>query len=59
MGKHIEDSKLVIITESNTIHFDLHKNVHKNLYHEIDSIIKHNEFLADHTIKNKSSVRTR
>ena len=40
MGVHIEDSKLVIITESNTIHFDLHKNVHKNLHHEIDSIIK-------------------
>ena len=31
MGLHIEDNKLVVITEQKTIHFDLPKNVDKNL----------------------------
>ena len=31
------------------------KDVDKNLRHEIDSIIKHNELLAQHTIKNPIS----
>ena len=51
----IEDNKPVIITELNTIRFDLPKDVNKNLKHEIDFIIKHNEFLAKHRIKNKIS----
>ena len=31
MELHIEDNKLVVITEPKTIHFDLPKNVDKNL----------------------------
>ena len=53
MGVHIEDNKFVIITENKTFHFDLPRGVDNNLKHEIDSIIKHNKFLAEHTIKNK------
>ena len=53
MGVHIEDNKFVIITENETFHFDLPRGVDNNLKHEIDSIIKHNKFLAEHTIKNK------
>ena len=58
MAVHIEDNKLVIITEPNTIHFDLHENVQKNLKYQIDSITKHNEFLAEHAIKNEISEQT-
>ena len=43
MGVIIKDNKVVIITESKAIHFDLPK----------DFIIKHNEFLVEHTIKNQ------
>ena len=53
MGAHIGDSKLVITTEPKTIHFDLPKDVDKNLKYEIDFIIKHNELLAEHSIKSK------
>ena len=53
MGVKIEDNKLVIITESKTIHIDLPKDVGNELRHEIDSIMKHLEFLANHTIKNE------
>ena len=53
MGVHIEDNMFVIITENKTFHFDLPRGVDNNLKHEIDSIIKHNKFLAEHTIKNK------
>ena len=45
------DNKLVIATESNTFHFDLPKDAVINLKHEIYSIIKHNELLAEHKIK--------
>ena len=48
---YIENNKLVIVTEPKTIHFDLPKNVGKNLKREIGSITKHNEFSAEHTIK--------
>ena len=34
--------------------FDLFKNVDKNLKHETEVMIKHNESLAKHTIKNES-----
>ena len=53
MRVHIEDNKLVIIAEPKTFHFDLPKDVDKNLEHEIDFIIKHNEFLAEKTIENE------
>ena len=51
MAVHIEDNKLAIITEHKNFHFNLHKYVSKNMKHEINSIIKHNKFLAEHTIK--------
>ena len=51
MRVHIEDSKLVVTTGHKTFHFVLLKDVDKNLKHEIGSIIKHNERLAEHTIK--------
>ena len=35
MGVIIKYNKLVILTEPKTIHFDLPKNVDKNLKHEI------------------------
>ena len=55
MAVHIEDNKLAIITEHKNFHFNLHKYVSKNMKHEINSIIKHNKFLAEHTIKNEIS----
>ena len=58
MAVHIEDNKLVIITEPNTIYFDLHEDAQKNLKYQIDSIIKYNEFSADHTRKNEISELT-
>ena len=47
------NKRLLIITEPEIIHFDLHKDVGNNLKHEMDSIIKHNKILAENTIKNK------
>lgn len=38
----IKENKLVIITESKVIYFDLPKKTDKNLNHEIDFIITHN-----------------
>ena len=55
MAVHIEDNKLAIITEHKNFHFNLHKYVSKNMKHEINSIIKHNKCLAEHTIKNEIS----
>ena len=53
LGPHIEDNKLVITTETKNFYFDLPKDVGSNFKHEIDSIIKYNDILAEHTIKNK------
>ena len=53
IGVHTGDNKLVITTESKTVHFDLSKIVGNNLKHEIDFIIKRNERLAVYTIKMK------
>ena len=52
-GRHIEYIKLVIIREPKPFHFNLPKDVNINLKHEIYSIIKYNELLAEHTIKNE------
>ena len=49
----IEYNKLVKTTEPKTFCFDLPKDVDNNLEHETNSIIKHNELLDEHTIKNK------
>ena len=50
---HIGSNRLVITIEPITIHSDLPKDVEKILKYETDSIIKHNDFLAEHTIKNE------
>ena len=42
MGVHIRDNKLVITAVPKTFNFDLPKDIHNNLNHEIDPIIKHN-----------------
>ena len=52
MGVHTEGNKLVIIIEPQTFYFGLPKNIDK-LKHEIDFIIKHNEFLAEYVKKFK------
>ena len=48
MAAIIKRNKLVIITEPKTIQV-----VNSNLKYEIDYIIRHNGFLAKHTIKNE------
>ena len=55
IGVHIKDNKLVTITELKSSHFHLPKDVDNNLKHEIDCIIKYDEFLAEHRITNKSA----
>ena len=47
------DNKLVITTEPKSLYFDLPKHADINLKDEIYSVIKHNELLAEHTIKNE------
>ena len=49
MRVHIENNKFVITTEPKIIHFDLAKDFDTNFKHEIDSTIKHNEFLTEDT----------
>ena len=53
MVVHIVYNKLVTTTEPRTFHFGLPNHADNNLEHKIDSIIKHNELLAEHTIKNE------
>ena len=55
MGVRVEDKKLAITVEPKTIQIDLPKDVGNILKHEIDFIIKQNEFLAEHLIKNEVS----
>ena len=52
----IKNIMLVIVTEPKTIDFDLPKDFKNSLNHEIDFIIKHYEFLAEHTIKSKITL---
>ena len=49
----IGSNRVIVTTGHNIFSFDLSKDVDKNLKYEIDSIIKHNELLADHAIRNK------
>ena len=56
MGVFIEGNKVAIITQPKTIPFGLPKNVDNSLRHEINLIIKHNEFLAEDTIKAKLAL---
>ena len=55
MGLITLDNKLVIITLPKTIYFDLPNDLGNNVKLEIDFIIKHNEFLAEHAMKNEIS----
>ena len=55
MEAFIKDNELVIITEPNAVCFYLPKNVDNYLNHEIDFIVKSNDILVEHTIKNKIS----
>ena len=48
----MRDNKLVITIEQKTIHLDLPKNAGINLKDEIYSTISHNDFSAEHTMKN-------
>ena len=50
IGVITKDNKLVIKTQSKTIYFDLSKGA-SNLDHEVSFIIKHHEYLAEHTIR--------
>ena len=53
LGEQFVDNKLVITTDLQKICFDLSKDADNSLEHEIYSIIKHDELLAEHTIKNE------
>ena len=55
MGVNIKDNNLIILAKPKTICFDLPKDVCNDSKYEINSIIKLNEFLADHLIKNEVS----
>ena len=55
LGVYTGENKLIITIESKTFYFDLPKDINKNLSHEIDFIIKQNEFLAENTTKQKIS----
>ena len=52
MGVPTVDNELVTTTEPKTFSFDLPKDVDNNLKHEIYSILKQNELLA-----NKNNIR--
>ena len=56
MEVRIGEAKIVIKIGPKTFYFDLLKDADNNLIHEIGFIIKQNEFLAEHTIKNKISL---
>ena len=49
----MEENKLVKAIEHKTFPFDLPKDAGINLKHEIYSIIKYNELLPEHAIKNE------
>ena len=55
MGVHTDGKKLAITAEPKAIRLDLNKKIEGSLKHEIDSIIKHNEFLAKQRTKNEIS----
>ena len=49
----MKETKLVMATESKTVHFDLPKDDGISLKHEIDFIVTCNEFSAENKFKNK------
>ena len=50
----METKTIVITKKPKTFHFDLLKDVGINLKHEKYFLLKHNEILADYTIKEKT-----
>ena len=55
MGEIIKDYCLVIITEPNSIYFDLPKKLDNKLKHKVHFIAKHDKLLAEYVIKNEVS----
>ena len=55
MEVHIGDKKVVITIVPKIFYFDLLKDADKIFKYEIYFITKHNDFLTEHTIKNKIS----
>ena len=53
------DNKFIVTTEPKTFHFGLSTDAGINLKHEIYSIIKHNEFLAEHINMETTSMNTK
>ena len=51
MGIYIVSNKLLRTTKSNNFGFGLPNNADDNLEHEINSVVKHNEFVAENTIE--------
>ena len=49
----IGDNNILVTTEPKTFYFDLPVDANNNSKHEIYSIIRHNELLAGHTMKDK------
>ena len=55
MEVYIDDKKFVITAEPKIFRFNLTNKVDNSLKHKINSVIKHNEFLTVHKIKNEIS----
>ena len=53
MGLYIRDNKIFITTIAKPFHFHLPKDGDNDLMHKIEYIINHQEYLAEHKIKNK------
>ena len=53
MEVYIDNNKPAVITEPKTFRFNLIKRL--KAANEIHFIVRHNEFLAEHTIKNEIS----
>ena len=50
---YIDENKLVIIKEAETVSFSSAKKVDKSLKHEVDHIVKRNKILAEHKMKSE------
>ena len=55
MGVNINRKTFLITAKLKTFYFDLPKDDEKNLKQENDFIIKHNNIIAEHTVKNEIS----
>ena len=50
MGVHIDNNRLVIITEPKSVRIDLPININKSLEHDIKFMVSRNESLTEYTI---------